>query len=249
MSVIQRYRAVVAYDGTDFFGYQFQLNRRTVQGDIEKALNSVTQSDIRVKAAGRTDAGVHATGQVITFDTRWKHSLPDLHRALNATLPADIVISNLQITDSTFHPRFDAISRTYRYQIVNQAWPTVLHRHYAWHVKQPLDMGAMQTAAQLLVGMHDFASFGKPPQGNNTVRTISGINWRAAEPFLFFEITANAFLYRMVRRIVGTLVQTGVGQIAPNHIETILKAQDLTRSAPPAPAHGLCLVGVTYPDE
>ena len=249
MSVIQRYRAVVAYDGTDFFGYQFQLNRRTVQGDIEKALKSVTQSDIRVKAAGRTDAGVHATGQVIAFDTRWKHSLPDLHRALNATLPVDIVISNLQITDSAFHPRFDAISRTYRYQIVNQAWPTVLHRHYAWHVKQPLDMKAMQTAAQLLLGTHDFASFGKPPQGNNTVRTISGINWRAAAPFLIFEITANAFLYRMVRRIVGTLVQTGVGQIAPNHIEIILKAQDLTRSAPPAPAHGLCLVGVTYPDE
>lgn len=249
MNASHRYRAVVAYDGAAFLGYQLQANQRTVQGEIEKALKSVTRFDIRIDAAGRTDAGVHATGQVIAFDAVWSHSLPDLHRALNATLPADIVISNLDITTSAFHPRFDAVSRTYRYQIINQPWPSVLHRHYAWHVKQPLDLATMQTASQLLVGTRNFASFGKPPQGNNPVRTISRINWRVDGQFLFFEITANAFLYRMVRRIVGTLVQTGLGYLAPDQIENILNAQDLTRSAPPAPAHGLCLTGVAYPDE
>ncbi len=249
MKTWQRYRAVVAYDGTEFSGYQLQASGRTVQGEIEKTLKAVTQLDIRVNAAGRTDAGVHATGQVIAFDAVWKHSLHDLHRALNATFPADIVISKLDITSSVFHPRFDAISRTYQYQIINQPWPSVLHRRYAYHVKQPLDLQAMQEASRLLLGTHNFASFGKPPQGNNSVRTIINTDWLINGSSLVFEITANAFLYRMVRKIVGTLVQTGLGCFAPNQIETILNAQNLTRSAPPAPATGLCLVGVTYPDE
>jgi tRNA pseudouridine38-40 synthase len=124
-----------------------------------------------------------------------------------------------------------------------------MQRRYAYHVRKPLDITAMNKASQFLIGLHDFASFGKPPQGENTVRHITGAEWSANDNLLTFEITANAFLYHMVRTIVGTLVHVGLGQMAINEINTILKARDLTRSVPAAPAHGLCLVQVTYPDE
>jgi tRNA pseudouridine38-40 synthase len=243
----QRYRALVEYDGTDFFGYQIQAQGRTVQGEIEKALKQITQTSIRIDGAGRTDAGVHAKGQVIAFNGVWKHRLEDLHRALNATLPPDIVVSDLQITDAAFHPRFNALSRTYRYAIVNQPWPSVFDRHYAWHVKEALNVSAMQEASRYLIGSFDFASFGKPPQGEVTVRNLTRADWTVDGTRLTFEITANAFLYRMVRTIVGTLLQVGKEQLAAQEVKVIREALDLTRSAPPAPAHGLCLVKVAYP--
>lgn len=136
MVLERRYRAIVEYDGTDFLGYQIQASGRTVQGEIERSLKQVTQLDIRVDAAGRTDAGVHAIGQVIAFNVTWKHTLAALHRALNATLPGDIVISDLVVAKDTFHPRFDAISRLYRYTIINRPWPDVLQRRYAYQVKK-----------------------------------------------------------------------------------------------------------------
>lgn len=242
-----RYRATIEYDGTDFLGFQIQARGRTIQGEIEKTLQQVTQSAVRIEGAGRTDTGVHATGQVIAFNVKWRHSLTDLHRALNANLPDDIVISDLKTVDSTFHPRFSAVSRSYRYTVLNQLWPDVLQRRYAYHVKMPLDLGALNEASRLLIGPHDFASFGRPPQGENTVRQVSQAEWIANGKLLNFEITANAFLYRMVRTIVGTLIQVGLGQLAAREIKNILDARDLTRSAPPAPAHGLCLVRVAYP--
>ena len=244
-----RYRAIVEYDGTDFLGYQIQASGRTVQGEIEKSLRQVTQSDIRIDGAGRTDAGVHATGQVIAFNVAWKHATPDLQRALNATLPGDIVISHLNIVDDTFHPRFNALSRLYCYVIVNQPWPSVLQRRYAYHIREKLDVIAMQKANQFLLGSHDFASFGKPPQGENTVRTVTQAEWLVDKQRLTFYIAANAFLYRMVRTIVGTLIQVGKGELAASEMRNILDARDLTRSAPPVPAHGLCLIQVTYPPE
>ncbi|HXV99412.1 MAG TPA: tRNA pseudouridine(38-40) synthase TruA, partial [Anaerolineae bacterium] len=195
MSGERRYRAIVEYDGTDFLGYQLQASGRTVQGEIEKSLQQVTQLAIRIDGAGRTDAGVHATGQVIAFNAIWKHSLEELHRALNATLPDDIVITNLKIVDPAFHPRFSALSRSYRYTIMNQPWVSVLERRYAYHVRKKLDVVAMQEASQLLIGSHDFASFGKPPQGENTIRQVSQAEWSTNDNRLTFEITANAFLY------------------------------------------------------
>ena len=245
----RRYRAVVEYDGTDFRGFQVQASGRTVQGEIEKSLQQVTQSVLRIEGAGRTDAGVHATGQVIAFNAVWKHSLVELQRALNANLPDDIVISYLKIADPAFHPRFSALNRSYHYTIINQPWVNVMRRRYAYHVRKPLDITAMNKASQFLVDVHDFASFGKPPQGENTVRHVTRAEWTANDNLLIFEITANAFLYHMVRTIVGTLVRVGLGQLAANEIDTILKARDLMRSAPAAPAHGLCLVQVTYPVE
>jgi tRNA pseudouridine38-40 synthase len=245
----QRYCAIVEYDGTEFLGYQIQAKGRTVQGEIEKSLKQVTQSAIYIDGAGRTDAGVHATGQVIAFNVAWRHSLVDLHRVLNATLPSDIVISDLKITGSAFHPRFNALSRTYRYQIINQPWPSVLQRRYAYHVSKDLDVDLMNEASQILIGQHDFASFGKPPQGDNTIRRILEAKWFATHNNkLVFEITANAFLYRMVRTIVGTIVEVGSGHLSVDNVKDIFDARDLARSAPPAPACGLCLVKVTYPE-
>lgn len=249
MSLARRYKATVQYDGTDFLGYQIQATGRTVQGEIEASLQQVTQSFVRIDGAGRTDAGVHATGQVIAFNTGWRHPITDLHRALNATLPPDIVISNLTIADRDFHPRFGAVGRTYRYQIDNQPWPNVLLRRYAYHVEQPLDVGAMNEACNYLIGRHDFASFGQPPQGDKTMRHVTQAEWVAkADNRLFFFITANAFLYRMVRKIVGTLVQVGSGRLSAADVDQILLAKDLQQAAVPAPAHGLCLVKVTYLD-
>lgn len=248
MDVEQRYCAVVEYDGTDFLGYQVQAKGRTVQGEIERSLKQITGTNIRVGGAGRTDTGVHAIGQVIAFDVSWRHTLSDLHHALNATLPHDIVVANLKIVNQEFHPRFSALSRTYHYRVINQEWPSVLQRRYAYHVRETLNIEVMNQAAICLLGTQDFASFGKPPQGKITERSLLQALWVAEEKHrLTFEITANAFLYRMVRKIVGTLIEVGLGKLAVNDIQEILEARDLRRSAPPAPACGLCLVRVSYP--
>ena len=215
----RRFCALVEYDGTDFFGYQIQARERTVQGEIEKTLKKVAGLDIRIDGAGRTDTGVHATGQVIAFNAVWKHALADLHRALNATLPLDIVVSQVRVVGQSFHPRFDAISRSYRYTIAQQPWPSVLDRRYTYHVKNRLNLAAMRQASRVLLGSHDFASFGKPPKGDNSVRQVMQASWSESGNRLIFEITANAFLYRMVRNIVGTLIQVGTGQLAAADIE------------------------------
>ncbi|MFC2038047.1 tRNA pseudouridine(38-40) synthase TruA, partial [Chloroflexota bacterium] len=195
--------AKVAYDGTDFSGFQVQARERTVQGEIERALEAVTGAATRVIGAGRTDRGVHAQGQVIRFTVEWRHALSDLHRALNAVLGADVAILELGQAPDGFHPRFSAIKRTYRYTLLTQPWRSPLDRRTAWHVTQQLDMDGMAQASQCLVGTHDFAAFGRPPQGDNTVRTVSQAEWQLLPPFLTFDIEANAFLYRMVRSIVG----------------------------------------------
>ena len=247
-----RYRATVEYDGTDFLGFQIQAQGRTVQGELEKALARVTQRPVRVLGAGRTDAGVHATGQVIAFDAPWRHQTEDLHRALNAVLPSDIAVRDLEVTHSAFHPRFDAKRRRYRYTIVNQPVRSPLWARYAHHVAEPLQVERMRVASRQLVGTHDFAAFGKPTQGDITVREVMQAEWfvehhrYATGPVLIFEITANAFLYRMVRTIVGTLLRVGRGELKAGDITALLKARDRAATGPPAPACGLCLVAVEY---
>jgi len=240
------YKAIIAYDGTDFLGYQIQASGRTVQGEIEAALKTVTQTPIRTLAAGRTDSGVHATGQVISFTANWKHGTDALQRALRANLPQDIVVKTLTTTNTGFHPRFDAKSRQYRYTIINQPLPDVLRRRYALHIAQPLDVDRMQAASQLLLGTHDFAAFGRPPQGDNTVRTITQAEWRTHNTDVYFYITANAFLYRMVRRIVGTLLPVGLGEMNVEDVKTILKTKDRAKAGAPSAACGLCLINVMY---
>mgnify|MGYP001818141829 FL=1 len=242
----RRYWAKVEYDGTDFYGFQVQAAERTVQGEIERALEAVTGARTRVVGAGRTDRGVHARGQVVSFSAAWRHELPDLHRALNAVLAADVAILELDLASEGFHPRFSASRRAYRYTILNRRWRSPLERRTAWQVTQKLDLDRMAEASRSLIGTHDFATFGQPPQGVNTVRTVFRAEWQANGSRLWFDIEANAFLYRMVRSIAGTLVLVGRGQVSSQELESFLLARDRSLIKQVAPAHGLCLMRVDY---
>jgi tRNA pseudouridine38-40 synthase len=240
--------AKVEYDGTDFFGFQVQAQGRTVQGEIERAIRAVTGTETRVVGAGRTDRGVHARGQVIVFDVVWRHTLQDLHRALNATLAADVAILEIGEAPEGFHPRFSAVRRAYRYRILNQPWPAPLERRTAWYVAQALDVDRMAQATRCLVGTHDFATFGRPPQGDNTVRSVfrAEWTWQRGQPLLTFDIEADAFLYRMVRSVVGMLVQVGQSRLSPEAFDQVFRARDRCLVRQVAPARGLTLLRVDY---
>jgi tRNA pseudouridine38-40 synthase len=245
-----RLRATVAYDGTNFHGFQRQANTRSVQNELEEALRKTCDEAVSVTGAGRTDAGVHATGQVVAFQTSWSHSLLELQKALNVRLPEDVAVLDLATCDEGFHPRYSARSRTYEYTVLIGQWRQPLMRLYAWQVAHALELGAMNEAAWLLVGEHDFAAFGTAPQGDVTVRTVMRAEWildkLSACPTLRFTIEANAFLFRMVRRIVVALVQVGRGQLSVTDFSSILASKDSQRLKGTAPACGLCFVKVTY---
>jgi len=256
--VTARFWAQLEYDGTDFAGFQLQAQDRTVQGEIERALREVTGVDTRVTGAGRTDSGVHARGQIISFDAEWRHEIADLHRALNAVLAADVAIVQVGLAHEGFHPRFDAVSRTYRYTLLTQPWRSPLNRRTAWQVPYQLDIDRMAQASRCLIGTHDFSTFGRPPQGENAVRTVTQAEWRegcgvaseaspgAPAERIAFDITANAFLYHMVRSLVGSLVLVGSGQLSVDEFEAMLPARDSSLAKQLAPAQGLCLMRVEY---
>ncbi len=238
--------AQVEYDGTDFFGFQIQAHERTVQGEIERALEAVVREKTRVIGAGRTDRGVHAKGQIVGFEVTWQHSLPALQRALNATLAADVAISEMGLAPEGFHPRFSASSRIYRYTLFSQSWPSPLARRYAWHIMPAPDVDRMAQGSRCLLGTHDFATFGRPPQGENTVRTVIRADLWQEEHFVTFDVEADAFLNRMIRSIVGTLVLVGWGQMSPEEFEMLMQARDRSLIKQVAPAHGLVLMQVNY---
>lgn len=241
-----RLRAVVAYDGTSYGGYQRQANAPSVQAALEAALLEITQEPVSIVAAGRTDAGVHAEGQVIAFDTAWRHRFDALLRALNAVLPIDIAVRELEEASPGFHPRYDARSRWYRYTVCTAAVRRPMARLYSLHVPEPIDVTAMARAAGFLLGEHDFSTFGQPPSGKSTIRRVLRADWREDRPWLTFDIEANAFLYRMVRSIVGTLLAVGRGVLGEDTFAQILSACDRGQSGPTAPPHGLCLMAVAY---
>ncbi len=243
-----RLRAIVEYDGTRYAGFQRQANALTIQGEIESVLRRLTQEDVRILAAGRTDAGVHALGQVIAFDTNWAHSLEELHQGMNALLPEDIAIRRLDAAPAGFHPRFDALSRLYRYQIWNHPIRSPLRCRYAHHVPQMLDVEKMAEATRVLVGVHDFATFGTPTQGESTVRQVHRLEWGRAGPLVWMEIEANGFLRTMVRCIVGTALQVGLGHMSAEEFAQRFASKERSQTSPPAPSQGLCLVAVRYPD-
>ncbi|HET92416.1 MAG TPA: tRNA pseudouridine(38-40) synthase TruA [Chloroflexi bacterium] len=238
--------AIVAYDGTDYSGFQRQANAPTIQEALETALEQITQESITVLAAGRTDAGVHAVGQVIAFDTAWRHSVGDLQRAMNAVLPADISVRGVAEGAPNLHPRYDALGRRYRYTVYHAPVRCPLARRYSLHLVAPLDVEAMQRAAQKLVGEQDFAAFGQPTAGRVTVRRLLMAEWRDKSPWLTFDVEANAFLYRMVRSIVGTLLLVGQGKMGVDEFEAVLASRDRSQAGPTAPPQGLCLMEVTY---
>jgi len=242
----QKYRATVEYDGAEYYGFQVQKARPTVQGAIEDALARTAGASVRIAGAGRTDTGVHAAGQVISFRMTWRHSLSDLQRALNARLPADIVVRDLDQAEETFHPRFSARSRVYRYTVLNQPLRSPLERRRAHQVAGALACGRMNSAAQMLVGCHDFATFGNPTTGRSTVREVMAATWTRSGEWLYFDIEANGFLRRMVRTIASALLAVGRGEWEPVVISGLLSAQDRSQGPPPAPACGLCLMQVRY---
>jgi tRNA pseudouridine38-40 synthase len=252
---LTRYRATLAYDGTDYHGFQRQAaeHEPTVQGQVEQALAKIGQPGVTVAGSGRTDAGVHAAGQVIAFEVEWRHTLADLQRALNATLPADIAVLEMAEAAPGFHPRYSASSREYVYTIYTAPVRHPLCRRYALHVAEPLDVAAMDAAVARLVGEHDFAAFGLPTGGEITVRRMMRAGCRLeaqppmqAERFVRVELEANGFLYRMVRSIVGTLLVVGRGAMTLQQFCDVLESRDRSRAGPPVPPHGLCLMRVNY---
>jgi tRNA pseudouridine38-40 synthase len=226
-----------------------------VQGELEKALRKLGWSGRSALMAGRTDAGVHAAGQVASFDLDWGHADGDLLRALNANLPADMAARDVRIAPPDFHPRFDATSRRYRYRLFCQPVRDPLREKFAWRVWPEIDSNALQAAAPLFIGQHDFTSYGTPPRAEgSTVRNLMSASWQSKDEEWHFEVQANAFLYRMVRRLVFVQVAVAQGKIL---VETVTRSlaeqvEDAERSELPsglAPAHGLILVEVTYPSE
>ena len=242
-----RYRAIIEYDGAAYFGFQRQIKGQpTVQSELEDVLYQITQQPVTVLGAGRTDRGVHALGQAVSFKMQWRHGVNALKRALNAGLPMDIVIRELDVVPLDFHPRFDAKRRAYRYHIHNSECRRPVYRHWRWHVRPHLDVSVMALAAACLVGEHDFATFGRPPQGINTIREVFEIACERHEELVTVFIEGNAFLQRMVRSIVGSLKLVGEGRWSVDEFVDAFTACDRSRCGMIAPPHGLYLVYVTY---
>jgi tRNA pseudouridine38-40 synthase len=249
-----RYRATIAYDGTGYHGFQRQATEHepTIQGKLEQSLAQIGQPGATVIGSGRTDAGVHAVGQVIAFDADWQHGLDDLQRALNATLPADIAVLDVAEAALDFHPRYDAKSREYVYTIYTAPVRRPLYRLYALHVAEPLDVATMNTAAAMLVGEHDFAAFGLPTVGQVTVRRmlraecLESPSTDEGVRLVHVELEANGFLYRMVRGIVGSLLAVGRGALTPGQFRAVLESRDRSQAQAPVPPQGLCLTRVSY---
>jgi tRNA pseudouridine38-40 synthase len=241
-------KLTVSYDGTDFYGWQRQAAERTVQAVLEAALAPIEGRPVVVTGAGRTDAGVHADGQVASLSLTATIGPLELQRALNATLPPDVRVCEIAEAHADFNARFDARLKTYRYAIWCGAVMPPRQRRYSWHVPYPLDMTAMQSAAALLVGRHDFAAFqaaGSDVQTTVREVTASKIGQPSA-PTIDYEITGTGFLRHMVRNIVGTLVDVGRSRLAPTALLDILSSGDRARASATAPPHGLTLVRVEY---
>ena len=241
-----RYQAKIEYDGTAYNGFQRQKEQPSIQETVELAVATIAGKDVRLIAAGRTDSGVHAKGQVIVFDLEWRHGPKDLLQALNSNLPADISVFRLSETERDFHPRFQAKSRTYEYYIYNRPIRSPLRRLHAWHVARPLEVEVMKQAAASIIGTYDFATFGQPPQGVNTVRQVFSADWARREDLLVFSIEANAFLYRMVRSLVGSMKMVGEGSWTVVDFTDALEAHDRNQAAQTAPPNGVFLKSVRY---
>jgi tRNA pseudouridine38-40 synthase len=240
-------RLTLEYDGTNFCGWQVQPQESTVQGCVEHALATVLRQPIRLAAAGRTDAGVHALGQVAVFQTKATPDLGSLCRGLNALAGPDVAVVAADVVPDGFDPRRDARSRLYAYHVLNRSAPSPLWRRRAWHVPYPLDAGAMQAAAALLVGEHDFSSFRDADcDAEHPVRRVLRSEVAREGDFIVYRIEATAFLRHMVRTLVGTLVAVGAGDVTVDAFRETLAGRDRTRAGVTAPAHGLCLVAVRY---
>ncbi|HVL51458.1 MAG TPA: tRNA pseudouridine(38-40) synthase TruA [Actinomycetota bacterium] len=243
------YRMVVAYDGAPFHGFARQPDVETVQGTIETALRKVLGSPIVTSGAGRTDAGVHALGQVMSFNVEGDVDAGSLMLRLNSMCGPQIAILGVEPAPDGFDARFSASSRTYEYGIFTRQVPDPFARHTTWHFPYPLDRDLMAKAASCLLGEHAFDAFGRVEEGRSPVRRVESIDIEHDGDLTTIRITANSFIQQMVRSIVGTLVQVGTGKTSPDEMDRILHSRDRAQAGPVAPPHGLFLISVEYPEE
>jgi tRNA pseudouridine38-40 synthase len=244
----KNFRLTIEYDGTGYHGWQRQKEEPTIQAEIERVATRITGQPVSLTGSGRTDAGVHALGQVANFHCRTRLTPDELQRGLNSLLPGDIAIGRCEAVNDDFHARFDAIAKRYRYRILNQPVRSALERHRAWHLRASLDLAAMQAGSSRILGCHDFSAFegAGSPRAHNVRRVSEAICRRGRSREICFEIEADGFLRYMVRNLVGTLVAVGRGQLTADDMAAILASRDRSRAAPTAPPQGLYLVGVQY---
>ena len=246
-----RIKCTISYDGTGFSGYQVQPGKRTVQGELEKALEKLNKGTfIRVSASGRTDAGVHARGQVVHFDTTLEIEPARWQIALNSLLPDDIAVSLAEYATPDFHARFDAVGKEYRYFLLQSKHRDPFQRNYAYQFQYELDYGLMREAASELLGTHDFTSFcSAKTEVEDRVRTLKEIDFFEENGLLVFRFVGDGFLYNMVRILVGTLLEVGTGRRPADSMKQLLAEQDRTLAGKTAPGHGLYLWKVFYEEE
>ncbi len=242
-----RVKLTVEYDGTAYFGWQLQAEHDSIQGRLESALGRIFNTPIRVHGSGRTDTGVHACGQVASADLPRELRLDELKRALNALLPPDIAIASVERARDDFDPRRDARSRIYQYRVLNRESRSAFEHRYAWLVRDPVDIDAMQRAARVFLGEHDFAAFRTLGSEEKTsVRRVIESIWRREGEVLIYRVEATGFLRHMVRTMVAAMIEAGRGRLAPDDIERILRSRDRSSAPAPAPAAGLFLMEVRY---
>jgi len=240
---------VLEYDGTDFSGWQVQLGKRTVQGEVARAVQRVTGERVVVHGASRTDAGVHAEGQVAHLRTRTRIGCDRLVHALNAHLPPDVVVLRIDEVPEGFHAQYHATGKTYRYRLLERPVRSALRRNRAYLVRTPLDLERMRASAARLTGLRDFRAFCTEARTRGrTERRIDRLDVRREGDEMVIEVSGSGFLYNMVRTIVGTLIWAGIGKLSPDDVSAILESKDRRRAGPVVPPQGLTLVEVRYGD-
>ena len=244
----KNFKLIIEYDGSSYHGWQRQKNRKTIQGEIEKAIMTITGKKIALTGSGRTDAGVHAFGQVANFYCDTEISPEVFQRGLNSLMPKDIIIKECNTVNEKFHARYDAKTKTYRYRILNRTTPAAICRQYAWFIKKKLDLDAMQSAILHIIGTNDFKAFegAGSPRSSTKRRVINAGLQQKEKEYLIFEIEEDGFLRFMVRNIVGTLLDVGLCKITPDDFKKILLSKDRNLAGATAPPHGLFLMNVKY---
>jgi len=237
----------VQYDGSRYSGWQRQGNTdNTIQYKLEKTISEMLGETIEVAGSGRTDAGVHALGQVANFKTEQRLVLEDFYQTINEMLPGDIAVTSVGVASPRFHARLSAKEKTYRYSIRNDVAPDVFGRRYQYQIKEPLDLGAMKAAAQLFIGTYDFKGFSTGHTKKSTIRAIKTVDIKVDGSLIEIYFTGNGFLYNMVRIMTGTLLEVGLGQRSPESILRVFETKDRKDAGFTAPPQGLCLMEVMY---